>query len=58
MNVKKSVLLCFIFYFFASFTSFIFASEDRISSPEEIIGFKVGEDFKLADWSRRLDKST
>ena len=44
--LKKIVLLYFILF------SFVFT---QIKSPEEVFGFKVGADYKLADYSQMLE---
>ncbi|MDG2366707.1 MAG: hypothetical protein P8M58_03950, partial [Candidatus Marinimicrobia bacterium] len=44
--LKKIVLLYSILF------SFVFT---QIKSPEEVFGFKVGADYKLADYSQMLE---
>lgn len=51
MKFKKWILL-FVIFFISVF--FSFPTSEKIPSPEEIIGFKVGQDFKLANWSQIL----
>lgn len=51
MKLKKHGFMSILF----SVVVFLsFAASEKIPSPEEIIGFKVGQDFKLANWNRIL----
>ncbi len=49
MKVKKISFLAGIFFLIA-----LFAFSASVPSPQEILGFKVGEDFKLANWNQIL----
>jgi len=49
MLAKKIAFFCLFFLFAISVSSVA-----SVPSPQEILGFKVGEDFKLANWSQIL----
>ena len=49
--MEVNVLRKIIFYHFILF-SIVFA---QLKSPEEVFGFKVGADYKLADYSQMLE---
>lgn len=55
MKLKKSIIPFFLYFIL---TSFLFSLEEKIPPPEEILGFKIGEDFKLANWAQIVDYFT
>jgi len=51
----KSKKLTFLIYILSLNLFFTLSASEKIASPEEIIGFKVGQDFKLANWPQILN---
>ncbi|MBC7361416.1 MAG: peptidase M14 [Candidatus Aminicenantes bacterium] len=49
LKILSAIILLFISIFSFSFTSLLAAN---IPAPEKILGFRVGQDFKLANWKQ------
>ena len=49
----NKLLRFFLFLFFVSNLSI--GNAQKVPSPEEVFGFKVGADYKLADYDQMLD---
>lgn len=54
MKVSKKILVFFI-VLFTSFIIVSISSAQRLPSPEEFFGFKMGSDYKLARWDKIVE---
>ena len=55
MHKSSGLTVVFIIFIFLVFNSFLLSAQNKVTSPEEFFGFKMGTDKKLARWDKIVE---